>query len=120
MRPVSLILSAALVSGTAPAAADEIALSMMHKESRIDVPARAITSIETYATFILVDPETRRRREFAAPHVELCYTAEIQAQICQLTSRIVEQPMSLIVDCEPISHPVVREPLCGPCLKISA
>jgi hypothetical protein len=28
--------------------------------------------------------------------------------------------MSIVVDCETISRPVVREALCGPCLNVSA
>lgn len=120
MRMISPIVTAMFFCGATPVAADEIALSMVHKESRIDIPASAIDSIEAEATMAFVIPGTKEKRVYQFPHVELCYTAKIQAQICQLTSRIVEQAMSLIVDCEPISKPVVDEPLCGPCLRISA
>lgn len=120
MRLISSIVIAALVCGTAPVGADEIAFSMVHEKSRIDVPTGAITRIKTYPTYILVDPETRQRRHFPAPRVEVCYTAEIQERVCQLTSQIVEQATSLVVDCEVVSKPVVRERLCGPCLQISA
>ena len=120
MRPFWLIVLATLLGGTLPAAADEIALSLVHGHSRIDIPASAITSIEAYATITFVIKETQERRDYPHPRVELCYTPEIQTQICQLTRRIVELPMILVVDCEPVSMPVVREALCGPCLQISA
>jgi preprotein translocase subunit SecD len=100
--------------------ADDIALSLVHGRSGIDVPVSAIRRIEAYATMIFVITETKEERELPSPHVELCYAADIKKRICRLTWRIVEQPMDIVVDCETISKPVVREPLCGPCLQISA
>ena len=120
MRLFSPIVMATFGFGTLPASAGEIALSLVHERSRIDIPASAITSIEAYATLTIVVQGTGERRDYPDPRVQLCYTAEIQAQICRLTQQIVEQPLSLVVDCEPVSQPVVREPLCGPCLQISA
>lgn len=120
MWPLSLTIFAILLCGALPAGADEIALSLIHRQSRIDIPASAIASIEAYATTTFVISETQERRDYPHPRVELCYTPEIQTQVCQLTRRIVELPMILVVDCEPVSMPVVREALCGPCLQISA
>lgn len=116
----SPILVATLVCAAVPAVADGIALSLLHGQSRIDIPASAILRIEAQATQTFFITETQQERVFQLPHVELCYTAEIQKRICQLTRQIIEQPMSIVVDCETVSRPVVREPLCGRCLQISA
>lgn len=119
-RSFSLVLTAALVCRAVPAMADDIALSLVHGQNRIDIPVSALRRIEAHATQSFVNTETKQKREFRLPHVEFCYAADIQKRICRLTRRIVEQPMDLVVDCETISKPVVREPLCGPCLQISA
>ena len=119
-RSFSMILTAAFVGSAVPAMADDIALSLVHEQSRIDIPVSAIRRIEAYATYNFVIAETKEVREYPAPHVELCYAADIQKRICRLTRRIIEQPMNLVVDCETLSKPVVREPLCGPCLQLSA
>jgi preprotein translocase subunit SecD len=116
----SLILAATFVCRAVPAVADDIALSLVHGQNRIYIPMSAIRRIEAHATQTFVVTETKQKREFPLPHVNLCYAADIQKRICQLTRRIVEQPMDIIVDCETISKPVVREPLCGPCLQLSA
>jgi preprotein translocase subunit SecD len=116
----SLILAATFVCRAVPAMADDIALSLVHGQNRIDIPVSAIRRIEAHATQTFVVTETKQKREFPLPHVKFCYAADIQKRICQLTRQIVEQPMDLVVDCETISKPVVREPLCGPCLQISA
>ena len=119
-RPLSLILVAALVC-VVPAAADDIALSLVHGQDRIDIPAHAIVSIEAQAMFTYVLIETQEVRSIPSPHVEICFTAAIKERICQLTSRIVEQPLNIVVDCAVISSPIVREPLCKmPCFQISA
>jgi preprotein translocase subunit SecD len=100
--------------------ADDIALSLVHGQNRIDIPVSAIQRIESYATLRFVVAETKEVQEFPAPRVELCYAPDIQRRICRLTRRIIEQPMDLVVDCQTLSRPVVREPLCGPCLQIRA
>lgn len=115
-----LILAARLVCSAVPAMADDIALSLVHEQNRIDIPVSAIRRIEARATQTFVVTETKEKRVFQLPHVELCYAADIQKRICRLTRRIIEQPMNLVVDCETLSKPVVREPLCGPCLQLSA
>ena len=119
-RAFSLILVAMFVCQVAPAVADDIALSLVHGQDRIDIPVSAIRGIEAHATQTFVVTETKQKREFPLPHVKLCYAADIRKRICQLTRRIIERPMDLVVDCNTISNPVVYEPLCGPCLQISA
>lgn len=120
MKRSFLLVLAAIFACTTLVAADEIALSLVHAHSRIDIPVSAIQRIEAFATQTFIITETKEKREFQSPHVDLCYAADIEKRICQLTRRVVEQPMDLVADCETISRPVVREPLCGPCLKISA
>ena len=100
--------------------ADDIALSLVHGQNRIDIPVGAIQRIEARATQTFVVTETKEKRVFPLPHVNICYAADIQKRICQLTRGIIEQPMELVVDCATISKPVVYEPLCGPCLQLSA
>ncbi len=119
-RSFSLILAMTFVCRAVPAVADDIALSLIHRQDRIDVPVSAVRRIEARAKQTFVNTETKKNHEFPLPHVELCYAANIQKKICQLTQQILEKPMDLVVDCETISKPVVREPLCGPCLQISA
>jgi preprotein translocase subunit SecD len=121
VRPYfSLVLAATFVFSAVPAMADDIAFSLVNGQNRIDIPVSAIRRIEALATQTFVVTETKQKREFPLPHVNLCYAAGIQKKICQFTRRIVEQPMDIVVDCEAISKPVVREPLCGSCLQISA
>ena len=119
-KPILPILAAAFVC-VAPAAADDIALSLVHGQDRIDIPASAITRIEAHATQTFTFTDTQETRTFPLSGVELCFTAEIGEQICRLTRRIIEQPMSIVVDCEIVSSPVVREALCKmPCFRITA
>ena len=118
-KPVLLVLVAAFVCAV-PAAADDIALSLVHGQDRIDIPTHAIVSIEAQAMFTYVLIETQEVRSIPSPHVEICFTAAIGKQVCQLTRRIVEQPLDIVVDCAVISRPVVREPLCKmPCFQVS-
>ena len=119
-KPVLPILVAAFVCAL-PAAADDITLSLVHGQDRIDIPTHAITRIEAQAMFTYVLIETQEVRSIPSPHVEICFTPAIGNQICQLTQRIVEQPLDIVVDCAVISSPVVREPLCKmPCFQVSA
>ena len=119
-KPVLPIFAAAFTC-IVSAAADDIALSLVHGEDRIDIPASAIIRVEAHATQTLTFTDTHRTQTYDRPHVELCYSAEIREQICRLTRRIVAQPLSIVVGCEIISQPVVREPLCTmPCFQISS
>ena len=118
--PIWLILAAMLVCETTAAMAEDIALSLVHPLARIDIPVSAISRIDARATNTFVNIETKQPWTHRSPHVELCYSPEIQEKICQLTQQIVEQPVSIVVDCEIIFRPVIREPLCKRCLELSA
>ena len=53
--------------------------------------------------------------------MKICFNGAIGAQICELTQRIVDEPLELWVSCRAIVKSVVREPLCSEtCLKLSA
>jgi preprotein translocase subunit SecD len=114
------LIFAVTVFRTIPAKSDDIAVSLVQGQNRIDIPVSAIRSVEAYATQTFFNTDTKQKHEYPLPHVDLCYSADIQNRICRLTRRIVERPMDVVVDCETLSKPVVRERLCGPCLQISA
>jgi preprotein translocase subunit SecD len=102
-------------------AGEEIALSFVHKQGRVDVPVSAIRRIEPHVAPATVTAVTGKQREFSLPHVEVCFTRAIHQEICRLTRRFIEEePVEIVVGCKLVSRPVVREPLCSqPCFQIS-
>lgn len=101
--------------------AEDVALSLVHPSGRIDVPSSAIKSIEALGKKTFRNIETGEEHEIEIPGVEICYSEDIRQRICQLTRRIVGQPLALVVACKTVSEPIVREPLCShACLEISA
>lgn len=107
--------------GSARALADDIALSLVNPNGRVDIPASAITEVEARATIEYRNTETGKIFGHEDPHVELCYTEDIRRRVCQLTRQIVEQPMAIVINCEVVTKPIVHEPLCGsPCFSVSA
>ena len=63
-RPFSLILVATFVCGSVTAVAEGIALSLLHGQSRIDIPASAILRIEAQATISFINNETNEKARF--------------------------------------------------------
>ncbi len=115
------LVAVSLARGILAADASEIALSFVHKEVRIDVPADAVRRIEAYATLTIVNRETRQRTELESPRVEICLSKAIRDKLSQLTARIVDQPLDIVVGCEVVSRPVIREPMgVSPCFQITA
>jgi hypothetical protein len=94
-------------------AADEIALSFVHGQNRIDVPASAIDSIEALHYSLHRNTETGKVFKGAGPNVEICFDGGIGASLCELTKKIVGEPLEVWVSCRPIMKAVVREPLCS-------
>lgn len=118
---VAIITAAAAGFGAAFADAENIALSLLHPRGRVDIPAGAISHVEARATIAVRNTETRAVHEYPNPHVEVCFAEDVRERICQLTGRIVGEPMEIVIDCKTISKPIVREPLCTqPCFQISA
>jgi hypothetical protein len=120
MLIIATVTAAACGLATTPASAEDIALSLVHPIGRIDVPASAVDEIDAEATIGMRNSETGEVTEHAFPHVAICLAPEVRERICQLTQKIVEEPLAIVVDCETISKPIVREPLCTqPCFHIS-
>jgi hypothetical protein len=118
---VLLLAALGLSVGIPLASAGEIALSLVHGEHRIDVPASAIVSIEVLPYSLYRNTETGEITKGGRPYVEICFNGAIGAQICELTQRIVDKPLEVWVSCRAIEKPIVREPLCSnTCLKLSA
>jgi hypothetical protein len=101
-----------------PVQAGEIAFSLIHRTERIDVSAHAIRKIEAKASQVIAF-KTGRRVEYPFAHVEICFSKGVRKRICRLTRRIVEEPLEVVVGCETVVRPVVREPLCGSCFIIN-
>jgi len=110
-----------VLCGAASVAGDDIALSLVHETERIDIPASAISRIEAVPSFVVIDPRTRKRVQSQTYNVNVCLPRDIRDRICDLTWRIVGEPLEIVVGCDVLTKPVVREPLCrSPCLSIPA
>ncbi len=119
VRLIVVILAAS--GGLGSAFADDIALSLVNPQGRIDIPAGTITRIEARATIEFRNTETGKTFGHEDPHVEICYSEDIRQRVCQLTKQIVEQPLAIVIDCRVVTKPIVREPLCSSaCLSVSA
>jgi preprotein translocase subunit SecD len=117
---IATVLAGTIVLESAPAIAEDIALSLVNPNGRIDIPAGAITRVEASATIAFRNAETKEIVEHPDPHVELCFSEEIRQQVCQLTQRIVDEPPAVVIDYETVTKPIVREPICRrPCFSIS-
>jgi preprotein translocase subunit SecD len=120
-RLISMITAAVTGIGPAVANAEDIALSLVHPQGRIDSPVGALKRVEAGATFAVRNTDTGEVHQRPDPHVEVCYTKDIQERVCELTQKIVGQPMEVVIDCAPVVKPIVRQPLCAtPCLMITA
>jgi hypothetical protein len=69
------------------ARADEIALSLVHREQRIDVPASAVVEIEALPYSLYRSTVTGEITKHGRPYVEICFNAAIGAKLCELTQR---------------------------------
>jgi len=120
-RRTIIAIVASVGLGSALVHAEDVALSLVHPTGRIDIPASAIKSVEALEKQTFRNTETGEKRELESPRVEICYSEDIRQRICQLTRRIVGQPLGLVIACKTVSEPIVREPLCRQaCLEISA
>jgi preprotein translocase subunit SecD len=120
-RLIVMMTAAAAGFGSAFANAEDIALSLVNPKGRIDIQASAVSRVDARATIAVRNTETGEVHEYPNPHVEVCFSAEVRERVCQLTRQIVGQPLAIVIDCETVSKPIVREPLCTrPCFIISA
>jgi len=103
-----------VVAGRGDEACNErIVLSLVHPRGRVDIPAGAIVRIEARDQCALPEQGTGALLVIRRPYVHVCVTQPIRDRICELTSRIVDEPMEIVVDGECVSRPIVREPLCS-------
>jgi hypothetical protein len=107
------VVPAALACGIVPSRAADIVLSFVHPHGRVDVPAGAVRRIRAFATRAFVIKETRQRLEFPETGVEFCLSKGVRIKLLQLTERIVDQPLDLVIGCDVIASPIVREPIGG-------
>jgi hypothetical protein len=48
------------------------------------------------------------------------FAKDFHGRICQLTQQIIREQMEIVIDCETISKPIVRKPICTrPCFRIA-
>ena len=120
MRLATTILAFVVFGPVPTAGADEIALSLVHGDSRIDVPASAIVSINVWGSTVYRNSETGSEFESKNPVVEICLSERFKSSICQLTRRSLQEPLEIWVSCRVVSKPVVHEAICSsiPCIDI--
>jgi preprotein translocase subunit SecD len=94
-----------------PDAPIRIALSLVHSSERIDIPVRDILRIEALAEQTFFFSDTRTSKTYQMPHVEVAFKPQARANIYKLTSRIIDEPLDIVVAKKVISRPVVREAL---------
>jgi preprotein translocase subunit SecD len=120
MLIIATVTAATIGFGRATASAEDIALSLVHPKGRIDIPVSAVKEVSSEAISRFRNKETGAVREYRHPHVDVCLAAKFLERICQLTQQIVDEPLAIVVDCEAISKPIVREPICTQsCFHIS-
>ena len=102
--------------------ASDIAVSLVNKQERIDIPAAAIERIEAQHGLTIFVPLTGKKTTYSDIHsVSVCVSKEFRERICQFTRRILGEPMQVVVGCKVITAPVVREAICkNACFTLSA
>lgn len=114
---VSLALAASLAIAARAVAADAPALSLVAENGRVDIEASQIVSIKTAPALYWL---LQRAQNPPRDTIELCFSDEIRARICDLTTANVGRPMAIEVGCQVVSKPIVREPICQqPCFQVS-
>lgn len=117
---IALVFATLASTAASLAKADEIALSLVHGDDRIDVPASAVTSVTALPNHVFRNSVTGKLFASGGPHVEICFNAAVSLKICQLTQRIIKEPLEVWVSCHPISKPVVLQALCSnPCIGLN-
>ncbi len=107
--------------GRRQAGGSDIVLSFVHANGRVDVPATGIEHIEARSTTTFFDTETQRPMQFHTPKVEICLSRDFRDGLAQLTQRILDEPLDIVVGGNVIVSPIVREPFgTEGCFSISA
>jgi preprotein translocase subunit SecD len=115
MRQPSILAIACLVAivGPAPLRAADVRFSLVHGNERIDVTADDIEEIRVDPTIGFRSIETGEVRTYRDPHVVICLAGSVEKRLCELSRRLLNKPMAVVVDCQTLSEPVIREPLCS-------
>jgi preprotein translocase subunit SecD len=122
-RTGAVLIIAAMIFGVGQsgAQAEEIAVSLVNPKGRIDIPVSAVVKVEASATIAFRNSETGKVWEHSDPHVDICVAEEFKARICELTTQSVGEVLAIVIDCETVTKPIVREPLCArSCFTVSA
>jgi len=121
LRATRVGFAVCVVGLATPAAAEDIALSLVHTTGRIDIPASAVSRIEVAPSYVATDRRSGKRMRSRTYSVYVCLLEDVRERICDLTRRIVGEPVEIVSGCEVLTEPVVREPICtAPCLSIPA
>lgn len=115
------MMTAGAIMGPAGADAEDIALSLVNPKGRVDIPVSAVHRVDAWATVKLRIQGTGEEREYPHPYVSVCFAKDVEERICELTGKIVGEPLAVVIDCGVVAKPIVNEPLCGnSCFQISA
>jgi SecD-like export protein len=118
---LAAMMTVVATMGPTGAEAEDIALSLVNPKGRVDIPVGAVQKIEARATFAYRIQGTDEVHEIPSPHIEVCFARDISDRICELTGKIVGEPLAIVIDCGIVSEPIVNETLCGnACVQISA
>jgi len=94
-----------------PDAPVRIAISLVHRRERIDIPVRDVLKIEALGEETFYFPEIRASKTYPFARIKLTFKPDVRARLYRLTRDIVGEPLEIVVAGEAICCPVVREPL---------
>lgn len=115
------VMVAAIPHVTTIAHAQDIALSLVNPKGRIDVPVSMLLRVDASPTTAIRNSATGEVKIFPDPYVNVCIGGEFKERICELSRQTINEPLAIVVGCETVAKPIIREPLCNPsCFRISA
>lgn len=88
-----------------------IALSLLHRRERVDVPVRDVVKIEALADETFYFPQLRVSKTYPSAHVTLALKPDVRACLYRLTRDIVWRPARGCRCWRVICRLIVREPL---------
>lgn len=116
----ALVLAAASPFTGASAGDDEITISFVHGEQRLDVPRGSVRKIRPLGPMVLMNGETGERKVYPRTGVELCVSGAVRARICDFTGQALDQVINVVIGCEVVQRPRILSPLCSSdCIRLS-
>jgi hypothetical protein len=85
-----------------PDAPVRIALSLVHRRERIDIPVRDVLEIEVLGEETFYFPEIRASKSYPFAHVKVTLKPDVRARLHRLTRAIVGEPLEIVVGGEAI------------------